>query len=477
MNSKKIQSVGCNLDDPKLKRVLEHITSLSSLAKPVVCLPDIHIKEKTESPCSFVVATAGTIVPHLTAPSVGCGMGVITTSLTRANITDERLQKFYAAMQQHRGPSYGVLYNILLWLGLKKRPHNMYDISEEELAYAVKDGARFAVKKYALPPTTLDHVEYQGDAMDEKAECTFPVSSLLPRAAFVSGKHDIGYGFTGNHFLEIQYVEKISDVETARSWNLREGQIVVMYHGGGGAVSHYIGRYFARREKDSSSLRSRVFQFAAKFLFHFGSKDAVWYARERWHYYFSKKQFPEIPANTQEGRRLLAALAASLNYSYVFRLAIAKRVIDALGIAFGEDVKAELLWDAIHNSIRTETIDGKNLIVHRHTATRIFEERPVIISGFNNTNSYLGVGCIAGENSLFSADHGAGETIKRYHATEISKKHTEQYTTDIYTSKPPYKKTASHITNEGLDAVTKPLEEAGVIRAVAYMRPIAVFKG
>ena len=78
---------------------------------------------------------------------------------------------------------------------------------------------------------------------------------------------------------------------------------------------------------------------------------------------------------------------------------------------------------------------------------------------------------------MFSADHGAGETIKTHTENGNVKPHPENHITDIYTSKPPYKKTAVHITNEGLDAVIKPLEEANIMRAVAYTRPIAVFKG
>ncbi|TSC79439.1 MAG: tRNA-splicing ligase RtcB [Parcubacteria group bacterium Gr01-1014_29] len=469
--------MGCDLTDQKLIQILEQITSLPGLARPVVCLPDIHMKEKTEAPASFVAATDNVVIPELTAPSVGCGMGVIATTLTRADITSERLEMFYAQMQRHRGPNYGTWDNILLWLGIKKRPHNKYDFSEQELVEAVRDGARAAVKKYNLPSETLDHVEYRGDAMKNETKQAIRISSILPRAAFASGRHDIGYGFKGNHFLEIQYVETVADQQTAHAWGLYPETVVVMYHGGGGAVSHYLGRYFARRKKDSVSLRSRLFQFLGKLVFHFGSFEGLWHIGKRWRYYFVPKQFQEVLAHSFEGKRLLASIAASLNYSYAFRLAIVKRVQDALEAAFGPTVKTHLVWDNIHNSIRPETIGGKEYIVHRHTATRVFDGRPVLISGFNNTNSYIGIGLAGAQEHLFSADHGAGETIKTHAENGNAKPHPENFTTNIYTSKPPYKKTAIHITNEGLDAVIKPLEETGAMRPVVYTRPIAVFKG
>ena len=272
-------------------------------------------------------------------------------------------------------------------------------------------------------------------------------------------------------------MEEIVDKETANAWKLTPGSIVIMYHGGGGAVSYYMGRYFANRKKDRNKFRSRVFQSFAKFLFHFGSVEGIQHARERWQYYFNPSAFQRIPASTFEGKRLMASIKASLNYSYAFRLAIAKRVMDSLQKAFGPNTTTSLVWDSIHNSIREETINGKRVIVHRHTATKAFEGKPVIVSGFNNTNSYIGVGLPHAEDHLFSADHGAGETIKKHQAAGISKPHPEKFTTEIYTTKPPYKKTVEHITNEGLEAVVKPLEEAGIMRPVVKLRPIAVFKG
>ena len=477
MNPEKIQSLGCNLEDPKLKEVLFSIASLPQITRPLVCLPDIHLKEKNEAPCSFVAAADGVIIPELTAPSVGCGMGIIITSLKRSDLATQKLEEFYKHMQKHRSKRFGILKNIFLWLGIINRTGAKYDFSKKDLADAIRDGAKFAAQKYSLPPETLDHVEYGGDVMDKSTENKFPPEHILPRAAWVSGRHDIGYGFKGNHFLEVQYIEYVQNEKIAALWGLSKDQVIIMYHGGGGAVSHYMGRYFAKRKKESKKFTSRLFQFVAKFLFHFFSWEGMRNFRLRWNYYFRPSKFQAIPVITPEGARLFASIQASLNYSYAFRLAIVKRVADALQETFGASVSARLLWDTVHNAIHKEIIAGKECVVHRHTATRVFDGKPVLISGFNNTNSYIGVGLQEAENHLFSADHGAGETIKTYAENGTAKPHPENLATDIYTSKPPYKKTAPHITNEGLDAVIQPLENASIMRAVAYTRPIAVFKG
>lgn len=460
----------------KREELVRDIARLPSVALPPLCLPDIHIKTKTEAPCSFVVATAGTIIPQLTAPSVGCGMGLVATSLTRADITPKTLQQFYTAMRDHLGPRYGFVQNILLWFGSIKRPHNKYDLSLSELAEAISHGAQAAQKKYGLSQDTLAHVEYGGNVMSEEIRRAFPPHAILPRSAWISGRHDIGYGFKGNHFLEVQYVEDIRDQEIARAWGLTQGKIVIMYHGGGGAVSHYLGRYFANRKKDDG-LKTKLLTFLAKLLFHFASIDGMRHARERWRYYMRPKKFQAIAKETYEGQRLWASITASLNYSYAFRLGIVKRITDAAHAAWGVNTQVSLVWDTIHNSIMEETIHGTKLIVHRHTATRAFDGKPVIISGYNTTNSYIGIGLPHAEEHLFSADHGAGESIKEAYAVGHSQPHPEKHTTTIYTSKQPFEEVREHITNEGLEAVTRPLEEAGVMRPVALLRPIAVFKG
>jgi len=471
----KIKHIGAESIDPRLEHILEAITRIPSVVGAPVCLPDVHIKEKTEAPASFVVATVGTIIPELTAPSVGCGMGVLATSLTRADVQPEAFKKFYTAMRGHLGPRYGFYKNLLLWLGILKRPRNKYDFTPWELEDIIYNGASGAARKYNVPESTLSHIEYGGNVMDPELARMFKPHDLLPRSAWISGLHDIGYGFKGNHFLEIQYVDEIFDEATARAWDLKKDQIIIMYHGGGGAVSHYVGRYFANRKKNKR--REKPTLFFAKLLFHFGSRGSIKHVQDRWRYYFRPHPFQEVPLESYEGKRLLAATQASLNYSYAFRLAIAKRIMDSLAEAFGPDAHASLLWDTIHNSIARETIGEQQVVIHRHTATRVFESKPVIVSGFNTTSSYIGIGLHAADENLFSADHGAGKTIKKFTETGKVTSHPQALKTYIYTTKPPYIETVTHITDEGVDHVMNSLADAGITRPVVKLRPLAVFKG
>lgn len=443
---------------------------------PAVCLPDLHLKERTEAPSSFAAATENTIVPELTAPSVGCGMGMIATSLFIKDIDYKFFESFYASMRTGLGPRFGYFKNTLLWLGLLRRPHGKHDLTLKEFEDIIKRGAVAAVQKYNLPPETLDHVEYQGSMYTEEEQKSLNLKHILPHISYRSGRHDLGYGFRGNHFLEIQYVEEMIDIKTARDWGLREGMIVIMYHGGGGAVSYHVGRYFGNRKKNT--LRQKIVLNILKALFHFGNPREWVFAPLRLKYYFFPKPFQEIPTTSPEGKRLWDATRASLNYSYAFRMAIVRRVLDSLKIASPKkEPVASLIWDSAHNSIVEETIDGKKVFVHRHTANRVFDGKPVFVSGFNTTNSYLAVGMPDAEKHLFASDHGAGVTIKNFADQGLSKTHPKNYVTHIYQTRSPFKRVVEHITNEGIDYVMQKLEEEKILKPVAKLRPLAVFKG
>ncbi len=158
MDSNRIKAIGNDIDEPRMQEILTRIASIHSLAFPAVCLPDSHMKERVEAPCSFVAATNGTIVPELTAPSVGCGMGVVATSIRKEDITPEFYEAVYKHLRAELGPKYGFWKNLFLWLGIIERPKNKYDFSREELRDVITYGSQAILKKYNLSPETSSHV-------------------------------------------------------------------------------------------------------------------------------------------------------------------------------------------------------------------------------------------------------------------------------------------------------------------------------
>lgn len=479
-----IYSIGCDISNSEIQTIIKQILSLESLAFPPICLPDLLLKPRVEAPASFAAATVNTIVPELTAPSVGCGMGIAKTTLNRSEVDQKFFERFFEAMRRDLGPRYGFLKNCLLLLGFIKRPKQIYDLNREEFERVIREGASAVLKKYGFSPFLLDAIEYRGSLFSHEEQKNIRLKNILPHISFKTGMHDLGYGFKGNHFLEMQYVEEILDPAIAKEWDIAPGQIMIMFHGGGGAVPYHVGRYYGNRKKNT--FRQKVGLIIFKTPFHFGSWEGMTHFWKRFRFYIWPRPFMEIPAKSTEGIRLMQAMKAALNYSYAFRVAMLKRINESLKIATSNlDVHAILVWDAIHNSILPETIGGKEIIVHRHTANRAHPGKPLIISGFNTTCSYLAIALPGAEARLFSADHGAGGVIKRFEKEGISRPHPHAHKTLIYQTtrhnseqaKKPLVHEAAHTTDEGIDHVMNHLERESIARPIIRLRPLAVFKG
>ena len=165
----------------------------------------------------------------------------------------------------------------------------------------------------------------------------------------------------------------------------------------------------------------------------------------------------------------MQSIKISLNYGYAFRAVLLRRINDALPKG-----SASFLWDAAHNSIMEERLNGENMIIHRQDAVRVFDGKPVMIAGFN-TLSYLGVGTET-DSSLRSATPSAGKTIIRF-KEEGKSKEDPQHIMFISKRKEKELKKVPLQSPEGLFAVTGELEQAGIVKPVAYLRPLGTIKG
>lgn len=460
-----------NITDPEIRGKLENIARVKSMARGPLCLPNIHPKAGLESPPQFVAATQNTIVPMLTAPAMNCGMSVFKTTLTKDDFSEEFLQTFAANLRSRVAPRISRMQTFLQWLGLSQRPFLQYDLSNKELENFFLNGSKAAVQKYNLPKDELDRIEYNGCVLSEDEKKDINFKSLVPRSSYTNGRHELGYNFGGNHFLELQYIEKILDEKKAQEWGLKENQIVMFYHGGGGHATYHLGRYFARRQKNTPT--EKIILFFLKLGFHFGSIEGLKNFRIRWYAYFSRKPFPEIPLDTPEGKRLWQSIQIGLNYGYAFRTALLRRIKDALPA--GKD--ASFIWDAAHNSIMQENVDGQTLIVHRQDAMHVTPGKPVMIAGFNNTLSYLGQGSAGGSKTLWSCTPSASKTIAQAIEKGISKPENPPHTTLVSKRKNKELARKEHVTSEGLFEVVHELENEDIIQAVAYLRPLGGLKG
>ena len=149
----------------------------------------------------------------------------------------------------------------------------------------------------------------------------FAPGELVPLDGLV---RDGGLGTIGggNHFVEVQRVDKLVNPALAYAWGVKEGQIAFMIHSG----SRHVGKYIGGMWRDRAKL--------------------AWEAGVK---YPDSKIFPlSLNSHPELVRGYLEAEATAANYGFINRLLLAELLRLRLREVYG-DVEAPLVYDLPHN--------------------------------------------------------------------------------------------------------------------------------
>jgi tRNA-splicing ligase RtcB len=280
---------------------------------------------------------------------------------------------------------------------------------------------------------------------------------------------------SGNHFIELQEVEKILDSRVAKKFGLEKGKVVVMIHSGSRGFGHqvctdYVGEMISASKKYKIEL--------------------------------ADEQLCCAPLDSPEAQKYFGAMKCAVNFAFCNRQLMAHWVRESFDSVFGSGTSdsMDLVYDVCHNIAKMErhSIDGKmrEVCVHRKGATRAFaagrEElpsiyrsvgQPVIIPGSMGTASYVLCGAEgAMEKTFGSTCHGAGRTMSRAAAKRTWT--GEGITEDLGKRNILVRATEPSLVSEeapgaykDVDAVVASVVEAGLSTAVARMVPLGVVKG
>jgi tRNA-splicing ligase RtcB len=279
---------------------------------------------------------------------------------------------------------------------------------------------------------------------------------------------------SGNHYLEVQWVDEIYDAHVADAYHLFPGQILVSIHSGSRALGHQIGTDYIK-----------VLEAASR---KYGIP-----IRER--------ELVCAPYDSPEGRRYMAAVYCGINVAFANRQALAhltrQAFQDALGIRADE---MATLYEVTHNTAKVEEhqVGGvsKPVVVHRKGATRAFGPgrtevpkayravgQPVLVGGTMGTYSFILHGTEkAMEETFGSALHGAGRVLSRNQALKqfwgdtLIKELAAQGIVLRGHSKKGLAEEAPGAYKDVLEVVDI-MHEAGIIRKVARVRPLVCIKG
>jgi RNA-splicing ligase RtcB len=451
--------------DPDTIAALGRRIEGADLAAPPVVLPDFHHKSKMELPSSVAVATTGTIRSELTSSSVNCGMALIAVDSEVPH--DKAVDTFMRAVRErYPYPTKG-----------------RRDLTLKEARRCVADGAAFGVERWDAPEEDLERIEEGGRLDLDRYGGADRLLKELPGVALQLARFRFGTIGPSNHFVELQRVEEVFDPETAAKLGVREGQLTIQYHGGGGVFTGEIGRLFFRRKDYPRQIRA--VNAALKPWFHLRSARSFAQLRRRLSLYFTDGLTP-LPLDSDEGRRLMLATAAAMNYGFAFRVAtyasLRRIAADSFGGAMGR-----LVVDSPHNSIYEEPVGDGTAVVHRHNACRAFPAelmtpgttfaetgQAVLLPGTHRTSSYLAVAGDSAATSLYSACHGAGTVVSDLVERGISADDPQGRSTRRYRYDDGAPTDAPHFDDRGVDAALDVLVRNQLVKPVARMRPVAV---
>jgi RNA-splicing ligase RtcB len=280
----------------------------------------------------------------------------------------------------------------------------------------------------------------------------------------------------------LQVVEEVLEPAVAERLGLRPGQLTLQYHAGGGMLTSLLGRLYGRRRSYPRPVKAvMAVQKPLSHLATARSREAFALRRQL---YFAAG-CPPLALDSDEGRRVMLANVAAMNYGWAFRLAtygelcaIARRT---LGVT-----AHRLVTDSPHNSIYTEDVDGAPAVVHRHNACRAWSSeqlaahplfsatgQPMLLPGTNRTSSYVLVPGAQAQASLYSACHGAGTLVEAFARSGISLSDPQHRKTLRFRYDDAAPEEIEHLDDRGIDEALGILVRNGLARPVARLRPLA----
>ena len=396
----------------------------------------------------------GVVSPGGVGYDINCGVRLAVTALTRSQVFP-RLRNLIDGLFAHVPCGVGSRGGIKL--------------TKKSMAEVLKRGAKWAIQEGWGDERDLDMIESRGALEGADPEAA-------SERAFERGKDQLGTLGSGNHFMEIGFIEEIFDDAIARAWGLELDQVTIMIHSGSRGFGYQI-----------------CDEFLAKMVKSVGAEGIE----------IPDKQLACTRIRGALGRQYLGAMAAAANFAFANRQILMHMACDvwqkSLGIS-PRELGMRLLYDVCHNIAKIETheVNGKRvqLCVHRKGATRAFPAghpelptqyqstgQPVLIPGDMGRASYVLVGRQGALNETFgSACHGAGrvmsrsEAIKKTHGRAIDK---ELEAADIYPRWVGRKTLREECPDayKDVSAVVDVVQRAGLAARVARIRPKGVIKG
>ncbi len=346
----------------------------------------------------------------------------------------------------------------------------LYKFEKPRLARLMAEGASFVVEAGYGSGRDILYTEAGG-----KLEGADP--DRVSDRAYTRGYDQCGTLGSGNHFLEVQVVDRVLDPVAAGVMGLREGQITVLIHSGSRGLGYQVCDDHLAMFKD---------------------------APKRYGFTLPDPQLACAPVRSPEGAAYLSAMRAAANYAWCNRQLLAHQAREVFAKVFGKSWEAlglEMVYDVAHNIAKFEDHevapgDTRQVCVHRKGATRAFPPghpeipeayqaigQPVIIPGSMGTASWVLAGLPGSMTQSFGTTcHGAGRLMSRTAAVRLAvgrRIDKELDAIGIIARARGFKGLAEEqpAAYKDVDHVVDVVDRAGISKKVARLRPVGVIKG
>ncbi|MGH7162362.1 MAG: RtcB family protein [Planctomycetota bacterium] len=438
--------------DEKVREQIVNVARLPGIVGAAVCMPDAHwgYGFPIGGVAAFDPERGGVLSMGGVGFDISCGVRLYHTGLREDEVQP---RKSVLADDLFRVIPSGVGSEGKIRLDL------------DRIDQVLLDGARWAVGQGYGPDEELELVEEGGRMPGATPQHVSDVAKKRQRA-------EMGTLGSGNHYLEVQVVDRVDDETAARAYGLALGDVVVMIHCGSRALGHQVGT-------DYLSLLAE--------------------AAQRYGIRYPDRELACAPIDSPEGKRYFGAVCAGVNCALANRQVIGGLVQGVFQRRF-PGAKVRLVYDVSHNTCKVEehTVGGerRRLFIHRKGATRawgpghpglpaVYREvgQPVFIGGTMGTASHVLRGTETSEARAFgSTCHGAGRAMSRREAT---RRWTAGQVTKQLESRGIVLRAASRrgIVEEApgaykdVEAVVEAAHRAGLSAKVCRLRPIACIKG
>ena len=432
-----------------------NVAHLPGIVKVSLAMPDIHYGYGF--PIGGVAAfdvREGIISPGGVGYDINCGVRLLATNLSRAEVMP-RLREL--VNQLFRDVPTGVGSS-----GALRVPKN-------ELQDVARRGARWALERGMATEEDLEFSEENG--------CVAGATPAnVSERAWERGLEQLGTLGSGNHFLEVGYVDQVFDEAAARTMGLHLDQVTLIVHCGSRGYGYQVC-------DDYISLMHR--------------------AVRKYSLELPDRELACAPVNSEEGQAYFGAMNCAINYAFANRQVIAHHARHAFEKALGlspQQVGLRTVYEVAHNIAKLEThlVEGveRQLCVHRKGATRAFAPgsreipsayrsigQPVLIPGDMGRYSFVLTGTEKEMRDTFgSTCHGAGRLMSRIKAKKAALGRNivrELESKDVVLRAQSYATLGEEIPDAYKDVadVVDACAQAGISKKVVRLRPIGCIKG